>query len=284
VAAVPSQPAADAAAGAKQEAGSKKDNRGGTPLSSSSSTSSSSSSSSESSRGRDAAAAVLHSTPSAVPAASATSRRSSRATARGLRVRKVRFLLPPVVYEQEVELITEGLTKERRLLRAHRGRTHKKKLGSPDSRSRITPADAIRRAEELRAEVCKYLGLRRARLAMASAQRPTSVGGLVRWLMDTGSGLSLLAKSEVPRNCSLEPADPVSLHTANGSVEVASTAAVPALELFEHAHPYVLEDSPCGPQHWVALHGPRVRVHVASGPTSVLHSSVRTGGTFRDSQ
>ena len=62
--------------------------------------------------------------------------------------------------------------------------------------------------------------------------------------MDTGSGLDLLGKCDVPRSCLPEPVDPLSFHTANGSVDVTSTAAVPVPELFEHAHPYVLEDTP----------------------------------------
>jgi hypothetical protein len=60
--------------------------------------------------------------------------------------------------------------------------------------------------------------------------------------MDTGSGLDLIGECDVPRNAFLEPADPISLHTANGSVDVTSTAAVPVPELHEYAHPYMLED------------------------------------------
>ena len=61
--------------------------------------------------------------------------------------------------------------------------------------------------------------------------------------MDTGSGLDLIGECDVPRNAIPEPADPISLHTANGSVDVSSTAAVPVPELHEYAHPYMLADS-----------------------------------------
>ena len=149
----------------------------------------------------------------AAPAAFPASRRIPRATALGLHVRKVRFLLPPELTELLVDAFRVGSTAKRSEFRALGGRTHKKTLGTPDSRCRVTPADAIRRADALRDEVCKDLGLFRARLSLASVKHSAGSSGPSRWLMDTGSGLDLIGECDVPRNATPEPADPISLRT-----------------------------------------------------------------------
>jgi hypothetical protein len=62
--------------------------------------------------------------------------------------------------------------------------------------------------------------------------------------MDTGSGLDLIVKRDVPDGCRSRRADPVVPHTANGRISVGSAAVVPVPELYEEANPYMLQDSP----------------------------------------
>jgi len=79
---------------------------------------------------------------------------------------------------------------------------------------------------------------------MASVPRDPTPGGPAKWLMDTGSGLDLIGKHDVPAKCRSRHADPVVLHTANGRVSVDTAAVISVPELYEEANPYMLRDSP----------------------------------------
>jgi hypothetical protein len=173
----------------------------------------------------------------AAPAIRDSSSKPKRVKTRDRSHKRVRFSLCPEVYERPCEVIRAGLTRSRYALRKSMARAHGKILGSPNSRATRTPADAILKANALRADVLADLGVHRSQVSLASVPRVSCTGGPAKWLMDTGSGLDLIGKRDVPASCRTRPADPVVLHTANGRVNVSSAAVVPVPELYEQANP-----------------------------------------------
>ncbi|NDC78978.1 MAG: hypothetical protein EBZ67_14090 [Chitinophagia bacterium] len=89
----------------------------------------------------------------AVPAIRDSSSKPKRVKTRDRSHKRVRFSLCPEVYERPCEVIRVGLTRSRYALRKSMARAHGKILGSPNSRATRTPADAILKANALRADV-----------------------------------------------------------------------------------------------------------------------------------
>ena len=115
--------------------------------------------------------------------------------------KRARFSLCPEIYARLCEVTRIGLTRSRWASRTFIVRARGKVLGSPDSKAKKTPADALLWANALRAEVLSDLGIYQSQVSIPSVPWGFAFGGRAHWLMDTGSGLDLIGKRDVLVDC-----------------------------------------------------------------------------------